>query len=183
MKGLNYRPPFDASGEFPEWLNALRNQSGAYIIRSRRTRQILYVGESHTGNLAKTLKRHFYPWRDDPERKHNKRARLLPDGGSLTDESFEILARELSKIIDAARKISQLTRNEEARKLWHEVYPKLTGDRAGNFGAVTSRAEAHVLRLSILYALLDGKTQIELFQNDFIDAARRHIQRAGERIL
>lgn len=71
MKGLTYRPPFDASGEFPEWLNALRNQSGAYIIRSRRTRQILYVGESHTGNLAKTLKRHFYPWRDDPERKHN----------------------------------------------------------------------------------------------------------------
>ena len=55
MKGLNYRPPFDTSGEFPDWLNALRNQSGAYIIRSRRTRQILYVGESHTGNLAKTL--------------------------------------------------------------------------------------------------------------------------------
>ncbi len=90
-----------------------------------------------------------------------KRARLLPDGGNLTDESFEILAAELSKAIDAARKISRLTRNDEARRLWHEVYPKLTGDRAGSFGAITSRAEAHVLRLSMIYALLDGKSQIE----------------------
>ena len=71
MRELYYRPPCDADGNFTDWLNALRNQSGAYIIRHRRTRRILYVGESHTGNLAKTLKRHFYPWRDNPERKHN----------------------------------------------------------------------------------------------------------------
>jgi hypothetical protein len=91
-----------------------------------------------------------------------KRARLLPDGGNLTDENFALLAHELAKAIDAARKITRLTRNEEARKLWHEVYPKLTADRPGNFGAITSRAEAHTLRLSMIYALLDGKSQIEL---------------------
>ena len=71
MRDLIYRSPCDANGDFAEWLNELRNQSGAYIIRSRRTREIFYVGESHTGSLAKTIKRHFYPWRDDPERKHN----------------------------------------------------------------------------------------------------------------
>lgn len=91
-----------------------------------------------------------------------KRARLLPDGGSLTDEAFETLARQLALAIDAARKISRMTRSEEARKLWHEVYPKLSGDRPGSFGAITSRAEAHVLRLSIIYALMDGSSQIEL---------------------
>lgn len=91
-----------------------------------------------------------------------KRARLLPDGGSLTDEDFQKLARKLASAIDAARKISRMTRSDEARKLWHEVYPKLSGDRAGNFGAITSRAEAHVLRLSMIYALLDGSSQIEL---------------------
>jgi len=31
----------------------------------------------------------------------------------------------------------------------------------GTFGAVTSRAEAHVLRLSMIYALLGGSSQIE----------------------
>ena len=91
-----------------------------------------------------------------------KRARLLPDGGNLTDEDFENLARKLSLAIDAARKISRVIRSDEARKLWHEVYPTLTGDRAGSFGAITSRAEAHVLRLSMIYALMDGSSQIEL---------------------
>jgi hypothetical protein len=70
MVGLNYRPPCNEAGEFLPWLNELRNQSGAYVIRNRSSGEILYVGESHTGNLAKTLKRHFYSWRDEPERKH-----------------------------------------------------------------------------------------------------------------
>lgn len=91
-----------------------------------------------------------------------KRTRLLPDGGKLTDDDFQKLASQLSVVIDAARKIGRMARSDDARKLWHEVYPKLSGDRAGNFGAITSRAEAHVLRLSMIYALLDGSSQIEL---------------------
>lgn len=91
-----------------------------------------------------------------------KRARLLPDGGSLTDDNFQILASQLARAIDAARKICRMTRSDEARELWHEVYPKLSGDRPGSFGAITSRAEAHVLRLSILYALMDGSSEIQL---------------------
>ncbi len=71
MKSLCYRPPSDANGEFTDWLNSLRNLSGAYVIRHKSTHRTLYVGESHTGNLAKTLKHHFYPWRDDVERVHN----------------------------------------------------------------------------------------------------------------
>ena len=75
MRDLTYRPPCDANGHFADWLNALRNQSGAYVIRSRRTREILYIGESHTGRLAKTIKRHFYGWQDDAERVHNTYSR------------------------------------------------------------------------------------------------------------
>ena len=61
MKSLVYRPPF-ANGKPAAWINALGRSSGAYVIRSRGGRT-LYVGESHTGRLAKTLKRHFYRWR------------------------------------------------------------------------------------------------------------------------
>lgn len=75
MKELNYRKPVDANDDFAQWLNELRNQSGVYVIRSFAglfsDARCLYVGESHSGNLAKTIKRHFYPWRDDPERKHH----------------------------------------------------------------------------------------------------------------
>ena len=71
MKELHYRPPCDANGEFADWLNDLRNQSGAYIIRQASNHQCLYVGECHSGSLAKTVKRHFWKWRDDAERRHH----------------------------------------------------------------------------------------------------------------
>jgi len=71
MKPLVYRTPTDSNGNFLAWVNALRNASGAYIIRNRDSGAVLYVGESHTGRLADTIKRHFYPWKDSPERVHH----------------------------------------------------------------------------------------------------------------
>lgn len=55
---------------FAAWLNGLRHSSGAYIIRSKSTHEVLYVGESHTGRLADTVKRHFYKWEDGGGRNH-----------------------------------------------------------------------------------------------------------------
>jgi len=51
---------FDA--KYPAWLRALRGKSGVYVIRSANNKQVLYVGESHTGNLYETLTRHFQSW-------------------------------------------------------------------------------------------------------------------------
>lgn len=53
-----------ASGEagtvdyHPE-LRRLVDRSGVYALRDRETREVLYVGESHTGRLYRTLLRHF----------------------------------------------------------------------------------------------------------------------------
>ena len=55
---------------FPPWINEYSGKSGAYVIRSKSSKQILYVGESHTGRLAHTLKRHFWNWDDVVEREH-----------------------------------------------------------------------------------------------------------------
>jgi hypothetical protein len=54
-----------------------------------------------------------------------------------------------------------MTRSAAAKKLWHEVYPDLTAERSGLYGAVTGRAEAQVLRLSMPYALLAASGTIE----------------------
>ncbi len=43
----------------------LHRRSGVYVIRSRETDRVLYVGESHTGRLKSTIMRHFYPWKKD----------------------------------------------------------------------------------------------------------------------
>lgn len=54
-----------------------------------------------------------------------------------------------------ARSVGEMRRDAQARKLWHAVYGDLSEGKPGLLGAVTSRAEAQVMRLACLYALLD----------------------------
>ncbi|QEL14114.1 hypothetical protein PX52LOC_00978 [Limnoglobus roseus] len=44
--------------------------------------------------------------------------------------------------------------------MWAEMYPILSRDRFGLAGNLTGRAEAHVLRLAFVYAVLDGSPAI-----------------------
>ena len=44
--------------------------------------------------------------------------------------------------------------------LWHEVYPALSEGKPGLLGAATARAEAQVMRLALIYALLDRSSEI-----------------------
>jgi hypothetical protein len=49
----------------------------------------------------------------------------------------------------------------EARASYCAVYPELTAEQPGLFGAIVARAEAHVLRNALVYALLDKSKGIE----------------------
>ncbi len=60
---LAYRSVGGRGEPYPEWLRALRGRSGVYVIRDCDLRQVLYVGESHSGRLYETLTRHFQDWR------------------------------------------------------------------------------------------------------------------------
>jgi hypothetical protein len=88
-----------------------------------------------------------------------RRSKLLPDGGYDVDLSR--FGPRLAYALAASRNVDEMTRSQAARKLWHEVYPELTAERSGLYGAVTGRAEAQVLRLSMMYALLAGGGTIE----------------------
>ena len=89
-----------------------------------------------------------------------RRSKFLPDGGHLPPAELAELRRRLAGAFQAARAVGEMKRDHEAADLWRAEYPKLAGDRFGLFGAVTSRAEAQTLRLSMVYALLDGSTLI-----------------------
>lgn len=89
-----------------------------------------------------------------------RRSKLLPEGGAMDEAEFHRVAKALRLALDDAREVKKLTRSEQARELWIKVYPELTADRSGVFGAVTSRSEAQVLRISMIYALLDGTALI-----------------------
>ena len=48
------------------------------------------------------------------------------------------------------------------KEQWKEVYKDISKDHCGLVGTVINRGEAQVLRLSMIYALLDGRAIIEL---------------------
>jgi excinuclease UvrABC nuclease subunit len=59
---LEFRPVKEGRA-VAEWVKALKNKSGVYLIReSGWLGEVLYVGESHTGRLNSTLLRHFQRW-------------------------------------------------------------------------------------------------------------------------
>jgi hypothetical protein len=84
-----------------------------------------------------------------------KRSKCLPDGGAIHTVNFEDIVADLGSVIDFTKDFVEIVRNPEARQLWYDVYPSLSEAQPGMSGAVIARAEAQVMRLSAIYALLD----------------------------
>jgi hypothetical protein len=98
-----------------------------------------------------------------------KRSKLLPDGGTLRPDDLGPLAEHLALAVDWSRQAAgQVQRDGGFKRLWRRVYGDLSADVPGLVGAVTSRAEAQVLRLSLVYALLDCS---EVIQAKHLEAA------------
>jgi hypothetical protein len=89
-----------------------------------------------------------------------KRSKVLPEGGRVPEAERTRLIARTREAIAAARTIDVVKRDDAAREVWSGIYPELSEPAPGLWGAVTDRAEAHVLRLSLIYALLDGSPVI-----------------------
>ncbi len=84
-----------------------------------------------------------------------RRSKQLPEGGDLSDDELRPLADRLRDALRLAGVQGRLERDVDARSHWADVYGELSEGRPGLLGAATSRAEAQVGRLAVLYALLD----------------------------
>jgi hypothetical protein len=91
-----------------------------------------------------------------------RRSKCLPEGGAVPAGEMDELADRLRVVIKWASKCGQVKRDDAARKLWAEVYPHLSDGLPGLLGAATSRAEAQVLRLSAIYAVLDMSATVRV---------------------
>jgi len=89
-----------------------------------------------------------------------RRSKLLPEGGNFEGIDWAPILSRLSTAVEGGRRAGRLGFDETARRRWWEIYPALSEPSPGLAGAVTARAEAHVVRLALLYALLDGAGQI-----------------------
>jgi hypothetical protein len=95
-----------------------------------------------------------------------RRSRLLPFGGANIE--LDGIAERTREALTTAQTIGLVTFSDRARQLWASEYERLTENRPGLFGAITARADPQTLRLALIYALLDGSSQIR----------RRHLRAA-----
>lgn len=91
-----------------------------------------------------------------------KRSKELPEPEPFIGQKVIALAHKLRGVLEASRSVGRMERSPDARALWRAAYSDLSMERDGLAWAVLARAEAQVLRLSMLYALLDKSPVVQL---------------------
>lgn len=91
-----------------------------------------------------------------------RRSKCLPEGGDIESENLNDLVSRLRRAVEFAQTVGEIKRSDAARELWARVYPELSEGKPGLLGAITARAEAQVLRLSLIYVLLDCSVTVQL---------------------
>ena len=89
-----------------------------------------------------------------------KRSKELPFGGALGDDVIAELNSRFKAAVEIATRVGRVNWSTSGADEWASVYGALSAGQAGLLGAVTSRAEAQVPRIALIYALLDWQTQI-----------------------
>ena len=90
-----------------------------------------------------------------------RRPRLVPMPEPMPDEQFTLVQNEVLERLRFAHGAGRLLFSEEAKIYWGAIYPDLTAERSGAYGAITSRSEAQVIRLAMIYALFGASSIIE----------------------
>ena len=90
------------------------------------------------------------------------RSKLLPEGGQVDPIAWQKLRDDVTKAIAFARTVGEVHRDDDARILWREIYGPLSTGRPGLVGSLLGRAEAHVMRLALIYALMDQSSVIQV---------------------
>jgi hypothetical protein len=100
-----------------------------------------------------------------------KRAQFLPDGGGVPLTVLDQFGEKFKAVIERARGRGLLERDGEARELWASIYRKIETPLPGMAGKISARAAAKVLRLSMLYSLLDPDEKAPMIRPAHILAA------------
>jgi hypothetical protein len=89
-----------------------------------------------------------------------KRTKELAIGRDMPDLTEQ--QRWLSDAVVLASKTSRVQLDSGANKRWTEMYHSLTQTRQGLMGAILARGSTQVLKLALLYALIDKSTTIQI---------------------
>ncbi len=92
----------------------------------------------------------------------SKRSKVLPFGGTLEGGALDPIAARLGNAARFSTLLRRIEFDEAAAEEWKRVYPELSDGGKGLVGAITSRSEAHAVRIALIYALLDLSDTINI---------------------
>jgi len=90
-----------------------------------------------------------------------KRNGIVPFPEPMDERRKQRLQELLKERLAQAFVMGKMSFSEQARLLWAKEYTRLSMAHTGLAGCMVNRAEAHVVRLSLIYALLAGHSHIE----------------------
>jgi hypothetical protein len=91
-----------------------------------------------------------------------RRVRLLPQGGDPDPLATTDIPAQLAGRLAHLANRGAMSFSPRARHAWPDIYAAMAEAHPGIVGSLIARAEAHVVRLSLLYALIDGAVAIDL---------------------
>jgi hypothetical protein len=94
---------------------------------------------------------------------YSERTRLLAEPRPLPQAVTDAFGARLGAALRTARSAGEVTRSPSFRALWARWYGVLEDGPSGGrlFDSLSRRASPYVLRLALLYALLDGRSEVD----------------------
>lgn len=89
-----------------------------------------------------------------------RRSKLIARPTPMDSVKVTELARKMGHAIKQAQAPGEVCFDDDAAAMYESIYPELSAEKPGIFGVITARSEAHVIRLALIYALLDCSTLI-----------------------
>ena len=95
---------------------------------------------------------------------HTHRERLLPHGGCVPTADMARIQTAMKEAIEKARTVGVMTRDADASALWEAFYATHADNVSSQsvHSAVVQRGEAQVLRMSCIFAALDGSSVVQV---------------------
>jgi hypothetical protein len=97
-----------------------------------------------------------------------RRSKLVPFPKPMDPGKLYLIQDKLMEIIQTNKNIGRMVFSPQATQRWLLEYEDISKERTGLIGSVLNRAETQVLRLAMLYALLDSSAEIK---SHHLDAA------------
>jgi hypothetical protein len=92
----------------------------------------------------------------------SKRTKLVAFPKPMAGKELGELQGELERLVRKAQQDQEISFDEDVKLFWERIYLELSDDHPGLVGAIINRGEAQVLRISMIYCLLDGKDKISV---------------------